>query len=217
MGKFGVGVGDDFPVDDGGRGNGDKSNQETPRDDRAEFEEWKRRRDEYRARHEEWRRQREEWRNDREEWRARRRAFKEKIRQAARESFGNRADYDDRRYYGGHSHGRFPFFLWPAIGLMIPILILALIVSLIAAIFKSPFAFLALLALGVAFIMWRHGHYHHHHYGYHGRSRDYDFDLKPTNGRRQNTRPAAQNNPPAQNGNTIITPPPSSDEGKSTP
>ncbi|MGN6516689.1 MAG: hypothetical protein ACTHLR_12725 [Rhizomicrobium sp.] len=216
MGKFGVGVGDDFPVDDGGRGNGNNANQEPPRDERAEFEEGKRRPDEYSARREEWRRQREEWRNDREEWRARRRAFKEKIRQAARESFGARSDYDDRYDYGGHNNGRFPFFLWPAIGLMIPILILALVISLIAAIFKSPFAFLALLALGVAFFMWRHGQYHHRHYGYHGHHRDYDFDLKPTYGGRQNPPPPKGEAPAPSNG-AIVTPPPSSDEGKSAP
>ena len=39
MSKIGVGVGDDFPVDDGAP----KNTSEPPRDDRAEFEEWKRR------------------------------------------------------------------------------------------------------------------------------------------------------------------------------
>lgn len=210
MSKYGVGVGDDFPVGDPGRGNQQGGDQGPPRDDHEEFEEWKRRRDEYRAR-------REEWRKQREEWHARKRAFKEKVRQAARESFGARGSDDrDRYYYGGRGrHGRFPFFLWPAIGLIIPILILALIVSLIAAIFKSPFAFLALMALGIGFFMWRHGHYQHHDYGFGGTCRDYDFDLKPTNGGRQNQQTAPAQ-PPTQNGGAIVTPPPSSDEGKST-
>lgn len=208
MSKFGVGVGDDFPVDDGGRGNQQGGGQGRPQDDREEYEEWKRRRDEYRARREEWRRQRDEWR-------ARRRAFKEKVRQAARESFDPRWD-DDHPRYGGYRRGHYPFFIWPTLGLLIPILILALVVSLIAAIFKSPFAFLVLIALGFAFFAWRH-HHAPGHYGYGGSCRDYDFDLKPTNGGRQNRSPAsnAQAEPPVQNG-AIITPPPSSDEGKST-
>ena len=55
-----------FPVDDGAP----KNTGEPPRDDRAEFEEWKRRRDSYRAQREAWRAQREEWRNRRDEWKA---------------------------------------------------------------------------------------------------------------------------------------------------
>src|ERR1700756_3652829 len=97
MSKFGVGVGDDFPVDDG-RGNEPGRDQaQQPQDDRAEYEEWKRRRDAHRA-------QREEWRRQREEWKERKRAFKERVRQAARESFGAHArDYEDRHYYGWRS------------------------------------------------------------------------------------------------------------------
>jgi hypothetical protein len=95
---------------------------------------------------------------------------------------------------------------------LIPILILALIVSLIAAIFKSPFAFLALMALGIGFLMWKH--HHHEHYGFDGRYRGYDFDLKPSHGGRQNRQPPAAE-PPAQKDSAIVTPPPSSDDGKS--
>jgi hypothetical protein len=47
MSKFGVGVGDDFPIDDN---NGREQAQ--PQDDRAEYEEWKRRRDAHRAQRE---------------------------------------------------------------------------------------------------------------------------------------------------------------------
>src|ERR1700743_615244 len=88
MSKFGVGVGDDFPVDDG-RGNEPGRDQAQPQDDRAEFEERRRRRSAYRV-------QREEWRGQREDWRDRKRAFKERVRQAARDSFGPRAsDYEN--------------------------------------------------------------------------------------------------------------------------
>src|ERR1700761_1983373 len=114
MSKFGVGVGDDFPVDDGSGPNAG-ANQGQPRDDRAEYEEWKRRREAHRAQREQWHAQREEWRN-------RKRAFKERVRAAARESFGD--DYEDRRH-DGRGFGRGGFrrhgFPFPLVAL-IPIL-----------------------------------------------------------------------------------------------
>jgi len=193
MSKFGVGVGDDFPVDDG-RGN--ERDQTQPQDDRAEYEEWKRRRDAHRA-------QREEWCRQRDEWRERKRAFKERVRQAARESFGPRAgDYEN--YYGrrsGRGRGGFPFLVWPAIGLLIPILIIAILVSVIAAVFKSPFLFLGLVILAFLFFGYRHHHHHDDFRGY----RDYDFDLKPANGPRP---------PQPPQPTVVVTPPPSAPSGK---
>ena len=190
MSKFGIGVGDDFPVDDG-RGNEPGRDQAQPQDDRAEYEEWKRRRDAYRA-------QREEWRRQREEWRERRRAFKERVRQAARESFGE--GYDERRdgwRSGGRRHrGGFPFLVWPAVGLLIPVLIVATFIAIIAAVFKSPFLFLGLVAL--AFLMFGYRH-HHHHDDFRGP--DYDFDLKP-------------NGPRPPQPTVVVTPPPSAPSGK---
>ncbi len=191
MSKFGIGVGDDFPVDDG-RGNEAGRDQAPPQDDRAEYEEWKRRRDAHRA-------QREEWRRQRDEWRDRKRAFKERVRAAARESFGPRdGDYEYERHYGSRSgrsrRGGFPFLVWPAIGLLIPILIVALLVSVIAAVFKSPFLFLGLIALAFLFFGYRHHHDHDHFRGHH---RGYDFDLKPANG--------PQSPPPS---GPVVTPPP---------
>lgn len=206
MSKFGVGVGDDFPVDDG-NGQGASGDQGPPRDDREEFEEWKRRREAHRAR-------REQYRQQREEWRERKRAFKEKIRAAARESFGEGRYDGDHHYYGWHSGQRrshFPFFLWPAIGLMIPILLVALLVALVAAIFKSPFMFLALVLAAFLFFGFRghrwasHGHWHGHDHGrghWHGRDDGYDFDLKPT---------SSSTNEPKQ---TPPTPPPAPQDGK---
>lgn len=180
MSKFGVGVGDDFPVDDG-NGRGEGGDQGPPRDEREEFEDWKRRREAHRAR-------REQYRQQRAEWQERKRAFKEKIRAAARESFGDARYDDDRGYRGwhsGHRRSRFPFFLWPAIGIMIPILFIALLVAIIAAVFKSPFVFLGLVLLAFMFFGFRHhrwagpGHRHWHGH-WHGGSDGYDFDLKPT-------------------------------------
>lgn len=190
MSKFGVGVGDEFPMDDGGRGNQPGGDQGQPRDDREEFEEWKRRRDAHRA-------QREAWHRQREEWRERKRAFKEKVRQAARETFGE--GHDDYGYRGdwrsgGRRHrGGFPFLVWPAVGLLIPILIVATFIAIIAAVFKSPFVFLGLIVLGFLFF----AHRHHHRYRDDFRRPDYDFDLKPSRG------PTPNNN-----GGAIVTPPP---------
>jgi Flp pilus assembly protein TadB len=194
MSKFGVGVGDDFPIDDN---NGREQAQ--PQDDRAEYEEWKRRRDAHRA-------QREEWRRQREEWRDRKRAFKERVRAAARESFGPRyGEYEDGYYHhsgwrSGHRRGGFPFLVWPALGLLIPILIIALLVSVIAAVFKSPFVFLGLAVLAFLFIAHRHHHHHDHFRGPHG---DYDFDLRPAGGPPQPPQPTV-----------VVTPPPSAPSGK---
>jgi hypothetical protein len=183
MSKFGVGVGDDFPVDDGS-GQGADGNQGPSGDDRADYEEWKRRREAHRA-------SREQWRAQREEWRGRRRAFKEKIRAAARESFGD--DWEDRRYRRRAYHGfRFPLLA------LIPILGLVLVVSLIAAILKSPFIFLALAGVAIFFIAHHRDHRHFAGHGRHWHGRDYDFDLKPSHGPQ----------PPTGNG-TIVTPPPS--------
>jgi hypothetical protein len=184
MSKFGVGVGDEFPVDDG-NGQNAGADQGPPRDDRAEYEEWKRRREAHHA-------QREQWRAQREEWRQRKQAFKEKIRAAARESFGDdRRGFDDRDYrsdWRGYRRSRFPFFVLPALGLMIPILFLALLIAIVAAIFKAPFLFLALV-LGVFLLFgfrplhwaWHaHDHGRGHRYSRYGRDDGYDFDLKPT-------------------------------------
>ncbi|HEY5339360.1 MAG TPA: hypothetical protein VIJ85_14220 [Rhizomicrobium sp.] len=198
MSKFGVGVGDDFPVDDGS-GNAAGGDQ-APRDDREDYEEWKRRREAHRAQREQWRAQREEWRN-------RKRAFKEKVRAAARESFGaGRDDYDDVRHDGGrygYRRHRFPFFLWPMVGLLIPILVIGLLISLIAAIFKSPFLFLALiLAAFLVFGFRRHHWAGHRGWHDHGRGRDYDFDLKPSRAPSQPPQPSV-----------VVTPPPAPQDG----
>jgi hypothetical protein len=182
-------VGDEFPIDDN---NNSGRDQTQPQDDRAEFEEWKRRRDAHRA-------QREEWRRQREEWRERKRAFKERVRQAARETFGE--DHDDHHYGyrgdwrsdGRRHRGGFPFLVWPAVGLLIPILIVATMIAILAAVFKSPFVFLGLIVLGALF--FAHRHHHHDHGNYYGRG--YDFDLKPSRG------PTPNNN-----GGAIVTPPP---------
>ncbi len=80
MGKLGVGVGDEFPV-----------NEPVPpspdAEDDAACEEWCRRRAEWRRRRDEWRAQRRAWRQDM--W-ARRDAFKADLRRSLYEGFGPR-------------------------------------------------------------------------------------------------------------------------------
>jgi hypothetical protein len=195
MSKFGVGVGDEFPVDDG---SGPGAGGDQGPDDRAQYEAWKRRKEAYRA-------QREQWRAQREEWRSRKHAFKEKVRAAARESFGD--DWDERRYgRRGYGYGRRGFGL--SLFALIPLLGLVLMVALIAAIIKSPFVFLA-LALG-GFFLFAYRHHRHDHnfagHGWHGPDRDgrsYDFDLKPSRA------PQAPKDNNADYNNVIVTPPPS--------
>jgi len=150
MSKFGVGVGEDFPVDDGPQGGPSGA---APRTEQEEFEDWKRRR-------EQWRAQRDHWRAQRDEWRARKRAFKHKVREAARESFGS--EWDAYRYERRRRYGWYPFWpLW-----LIPILAIVFFFSLIGAIFKAPFAFIALVLLGVFFFAPRGHHRFHRDYGY---------------------------------------------------
>ncbi|HEV2562963.1 MAG TPA: hypothetical protein VGT78_12555 [Rhizomicrobium sp.] len=164
MSKIGVGVGEDFPVDDGPGKTGNEQ------DDRAEYEEWRRRRAE-------WRAQRERWRSQRDEWRAKRRAFKEKVRNAAHETFGPEWESYRRARHGYYRHWHFPF------GILMPILGIVLFFSLLSAVFKAPFFFLGLAALAWFFI----AHRHHHRY----EGCDYDIDAKPAA-----PQPAAQPAPP---------------------
>ncbi|HEY1632640.1 MAG TPA: hypothetical protein VGF56_15090 [Rhizomicrobium sp.] len=210
MSKIGVGVGDDFPVDDenGGAGAGQQG-QASPRseaDDRADYEMWKRRRDAFRA-------DREARQAEREEWKARKRAFKRKLKEAIHDSFGNGGgdgggdedprgrDWHDR--YGGRYDGRPRHFGWRWAGpfaflaIAVPFLILMLVFSLISAAFKAPFVILALFA--VAWIVF--GMRHHH-----GRGRRYYYDSDIETPPRGSRGPRPQQPPPQ--GGAIVTPPP---------
>ena len=153
MSKIGVGVGEDFPVDDG-HGGGQGAGQGAPRSEQEEFEDWKRRR-------EQWRAQREQWRSQRDEWRARKRAFKQKIREAAQENFGQ--EWDSHRY-AQYRRARHWYPFWP-IWAVIPIVGIVLFVSLIAAIFKAPFLFLGLIAI-CAIAYGHHNNFRFHRYDY---------------------------------------------------
>ena len=110
MSKIGVGVGDEFPVDDGSNpqnttnNTGASAGPRTPEDDRAEFEEWKRRRDAWRAQREQWRAQHDEWQRRKHEWKAQWRESKHAFREEMRAKFGDDRGTGGRRY----GRGRFP-------------------------------------------------------------------------------------------------------------
>lgn len=204
MGKIGVGVGEDFPVDDGDGNTAAGAQGAAPGDDRAEFEAWKRARDDER-------RYREEKQRRHEEWHQRSRDFKDKLRAAAHESFGRDFRHDDSDWHDRHVHGFRAMRYWPVglgiavLAIGIPVLVIALFFSLISAAFKAPFVILALLAMA-AFFVWHRAHHHsfgHYgrHDGRHGRYRYYDdSDIQTP------PRPQQPPQPPAVA--PIITPPP---------
>jgi len=207
MGKIGVGVGDDFPVDDenGGASGGQQgpANQRSEADDRAEYEMWKRRRDA-------WRAEREARRAEREAWKARKRAFKRKLKEAIHDSFGDedyRGDYRGRDWndrYDGRGRAGHPFgWRWagPAalLAIVVPFLILMLVFALISAAFKAPFVILAVCA--IVWIVYGMRHHHRHDRGYRYYY-DGDIDTPPRGPRPQQPPPS-----PPQSG-AIITPPP---------
>lgn len=165
MSKFGVGVGDDFPVDDG-RG------QQGPQDDRAEFEEWKRRRDAWRAQRDAWKAQREEWRAHRDEWRDRRRAWREQMR-AARDKMRAEMGADGPRAGGRGYDPYFPFHpgfrLWRLLWIAVAIELVVFALSHIGVILVG------MLALAALFFAY-------HHFGHDPLdlgSRDYSRPMTP--------------------------------------
>ncbi|HJW40147.1 MAG TPA: hypothetical protein VJ476_02845 [Rhizomicrobium sp.] len=148
MSKIGVGVGDEFPVDDSAPKppptNPDPAAQEQA--DRAEFEEWKRRRDAYRAQREAWRASGEEWRRRRhdwkDQWRAQRRAWRDELQDGR---------YGGRR--GGTWSGDYPFRYGPW-RIVAIVAVLALIVFV--------FSHIGLFIVGAAALAVLFAAYHHH-------------------------------------------------------
>jgi len=145
MSKIGVGVGDEFPLDDGAaKSAAAGETPRTPEDDRAEFEEWKRRRDAWRAQQQAWRAQREEWRSRRREWKDQWRSQRRQWR-------------DDYRYGpegGRHPH---PFFFgygaWRIVG------IAAAIALIVIALSHIGYILVGLAAVALLFAAY-------HHYGH---------------------------------------------------
>jgi hypothetical protein len=97
MSKIGVGVGEEFPVDETKPAEGGAPGSQ----------------DEDRARYRAWREEREKMRS---EWREKKRAFREEIRQRWRERFGDRpyGDFDHHH----HHHRIVPLAIVAGIGLI---------------------------------------------------------------------------------------------------
>jgi hypothetical protein len=177
MSKIGVGVGDEFPVDDGNKPNNNTNTTGTgaPPDDRAEFEEWKRRRDAYRAQREQWRAQREDWHRRKDEWkqqwRDQRRAWQDQARAAGGDAgyAGFAYPQGGRRYYG---RGRFPWFFGGhgvarLLGLFLVIALVIFAVSHIGYIIAG------LVAVAVLFAAYHHFGHDPLDFGHYAGSRDY--------------------------------------------
>lgn len=173
MSKIGVGVGDEFPVDDGNNPN--TGNTGAPPDDRAEFEEWKRRRDAWRAQREQWRAQRDEWHRRKHEWKAQWHEQKRAFRDEMRAKFGD--DYDN---YGGRRYGRGRFHFAGFYGLPRILGIILVIAIVIFAISHIGYILAGLAAIALLFAAY-------HHFGHD------PLDLGPY-GPRDYSRPI--NNPP---------------------
>jgi hypothetical protein len=181
MSKIGVGVGDEFPVDDGNKPNNANNNgtgatgSGAPPDDRAEFEEWKRRRDADRAQREQWRAQREDWHRRKDEWkqqwREQRRTWRDQMR--AQHGDGANGDfaypYGGRRYYG---RGRFPWF-FGGHGVARLLGLFAVIALVIFAISHIGYIIAGLVAVAVLFAAYHHFGHDPLDFGHYAGGRDY--------------------------------------------
>ena len=163
MSKIGVGVGDDFPVDDGAPKN--TGGPEAPRDDRAEFEDWKRRRDAYRAQKDAWRAQKEEWRNRRDEWKAQWKAQGRAWRDEAR------AELHDGGYRQGRYRRRGNSAFYGYCFVMRLLVAVALLAIVFFAISHIGYILAGLATIAVLFVAWHH--YGHDPFDFEPRERDY--------------------------------------------
>ncbi len=135
MGKIGVGIGDDFPIDDSkqeGASSGPSPDYNDP--------EYQKRREEWRRARETWREQRRQWR---EQWKQHRRAWREEMR----------ARYGDDYY--AHYHGPD----WGPHHLFRILLTLGLIVMAIT-IFSHLYIVFGLIVLVGLYLAYRGGFEH---------------------------------------------------------
>lgn len=140
MGKLGVGIGDEFPID-GSKPSGEGGSDGPRRDPdyEARRDEWRKARETYRAARRQWR---EKWRD---EWRERKRAFGEEMR--ARCDAGEDVCYPHSEHWYGHRGHRLFFSILALTGfLMIAFFI-----------FNHIFVLLGLLVLAALFFAYHRG------------------------------------------------------------
>jgi hypothetical protein len=145
MTKIGVGIGEDFPVDDGQpREHGPRREGYQGGDDGRDYDA------EYAARHEahrQWREQRREWKRQwRDEWRARRRDFRDQFKDSYYDGY--------RRPYWGFGH---PFYWGPRSA--VRVIAIVAVVAIVALAFSHVYLILGALVLLALF--WAA-----HHRGY---------------------------------------------------
>ena len=148
MTKIGVGVGDEFPIEDkpegaAGAGEGPDRGPRTERGGEADgcgygpdnYEDWR-----------EWR---EEWRARRAEWRARRREWRRRYHEEMRTRHG---EHDPYSYY------------WGLPRILRIVIVIALIVLTFRLVAAAPFVILGLALLAALYVAHRHheeSHYRH--------------------------------------------------------
>jgi len=150
MAKLGVGIGDEFPIDE------PKQPEHADPAARAEYE----------RKREEWRKARAEWRRRREEWRAKRRELREewhRQREEFRAEMCRRFSEHPERPTGGDHHED------GSVNVMLVVAVLALAaIVLVAADMVASHLYLVIgaLVLGSLYLAWRSGsdHFDFHHF-----------------------------------------------------
>lgn len=144
MGKFGVGIGDEFPIED------QKPSENAGGPSGPGDPDYERRREEWRKAREAWRDQRRQWR---EEWRARWREHKRAIREEMRARYGD----DAYAFYGHdrwHSHGGW-HGSYGGHRFLLHALMIAGLVALAIAIFSHLYIVFGLAVLGALYYAYR--------------------------------------------------------------
>ena len=141
MGKLGVGVGDEFPLEDGKPKASGSSGPETPPD--PEFD---KQREEYRKARDAYREQR---RKMRDAWRARRQAYREEVRARYGDAYA-----DDHHHWGFGSH----FGYGP--NRFLHILLILGLIMLGIAIFSHIYILFGLVVLAGLYYAYRGGFDH---------------------------------------------------------
>ena len=137
MSKLGVGIGDEFPIDDG-KPAGEFASRGPGHDP------------DYEARHAEWHRQREAWRDQRRQWRDQWREKKRAFRAEMRASYGD--DFDHHGWHGPYGYGshRTIFRLLALAG--------AIVIAI--TIFSHIYILFGLLVLAGLFVAYHRGYDH---------------------------------------------------------
>ncbi len=146
MGKLGVGIGDDFPVEDGQRG---PSGENAAASDPGRDAEYEKRREDYRKARDAWREQRHKMRDA---WREKRRAYREQMR--ARYGDAHAGEFGHGPHWGdGHHWGFGPHRLFQ-------ILVIVGLVMLAIAIFSHIYILFGLVVLAGLYFAYRGGFDH---------------------------------------------------------